>query len=154
MIDPGGNKIVPIFKTFDELQSDEDKIVSEYYAEYERANEAFDSAMAKTVMLKKSAPRDDACGGYGRAVKGLRALAKANPSQRATCEQMIADLGEIAMKFRIQLHKSRVELAERQAVADLLQARRDALEKCEGRLFGFRKLAKRSQRFASAQLMR
>jgi len=145
MTDSGG-QIVPIFLTFDQLQVEENAIHADLVKDWNAANETYDAAIAKTVVLKKSAPSIDS----QQAISGLRDFAKANPAQREICEKMIADVREIS----IGLHKARTELAETRAAVDLQKARCAALEKRDGRMFGFSKLARRSQRFASAQLKR
>jgi hypothetical protein len=141
-----GDKIVPIFKTFDELQADETAIHADLVRDWNSANEAYDAALAKSAVLKKSAPDIDG----QKVIAALRDFAKANPAQREICEKMISDIRGIA----IGLHTAQVDLAEKQAVFDLKKARCEALERRDGRMFGFSKLARRSQRFASAQLRR
>jgi hypothetical protein len=146
MKNSGSEKIVPIFLTFDQLQVEENAIHADLVKDWNAANEAYDAAIAKNLVLKKSAPDIDS----QVAISGLRDFAKANPAQRDICEKLISDVRGIA----ISLHMAQVDLAEKQAVFDLKKARCDAVERRDGRLFGFGALRKRSQRFASAQLNR
>jgi len=149
----GETNVVPIFKTFDDLQADEQQILADLEREWNEANEVFDSAMAKTAVLKKDMPTDgDSSQGYHRAVAGLKALAKLNPSNASSCAKMIADLTDIEMSHRAVAAEMQNRLAKKEALVGLLRARNAAVEKRDQRLFGFGALAKRSQRFATAQL--
>jgi hypothetical protein len=139
-----GSTIVPIFLTFDALQVEENAIHADLVKDWNDANEAYDAALAKSAALKKSAPDVDS----QQVIAALRDFAKANPAQREICEKLIADVRDIS----IRLHMANIDLAEKRAIVDLQKSRCAALERRDGRMFGFSKLAKRSQRFASAQL--
>jgi hypothetical protein len=112
MSDPGGN-VVPIFKTFDGLQADEQQINQDCAREWNEASETYDAAMAKTAVLKKDMPGDgDFSKGCHQAVTALKALAKLNPKIASDCSKiasdcskMIANLLDIEMSQRAQKHQ-------------------------------------------------
>ena len=139
-----GGQIVPIFLTFDQLQVEENAIHAELARDWNSANESYDAALAKNAILKKNAPDVDS----QQVIAAIRDFAKANPAQREICEKLIADVRDIS----IRLHMANIDLAEKRAIVDLQKSRCAALERRDGRMFGFSKLAKRSQRFANAQL--
>jgi hypothetical protein len=145
--------VVPIFKTFDELQDDETAITVDVVREWNEANDAFDAAMAKVAALKKNPPGDISAG-YTRAVEGLKKLALLDPANASICYLIIQDLAAFEKKRIVLEGEHAIELAEKSALAQLLDARKAVVEKRDERVFGFGKLARRSQRFATTHMHR
>lgn len=145
------DNIVPIFKTFDELQADESAIVTDLEREWAEANQAYDAAMERVAMIKK-APPGDISEAYTGTVTALKKFAKLNPPSASTCHKIIQDLAAIET-HRIDLAgELAIARAENDAITKLIGARKAALNKRDERMFGFGALARRSQRFATAQL--
>jgi hypothetical protein len=116
--------IVPLFKTFDELDRDEHAIALAFYNEWQAAYRRWD--LVKVVLA------DD----------------------NVTLTKL--DVGDIELamaKSAAGKFRSRRDPTIG-ADAELAAALRAACEKRDARMFGFGALAKRSQRFASAQLNR
>jgi hypothetical protein len=148
-----GSTVVPLFKTFDELQADESAIAVDVEREWNEANQAFDAAMSKVAALKKNPP-GDISEAYTGTIAALQKMAKQNPSTASTCATMIQDLAALE-KRRIGLAgELAIARAETDALAKLIGTRKAVIEKRDRRMFGFGALAKRSQRFATAQMNR
>jgi hypothetical protein len=147
------DNVVPIFKTFDELQADESAIATDATREWNEANQAFDAAMSKVAALRKNPPGDISAA-YTSTIAALKKLAKQSPATASTCNSMIHDLAALE-KRRIEfVGELAISRAETDALSKLIGARKAALEKRDRRMFGFGALAKRSQRFATAQMNR
>jgi hypothetical protein len=121
------NKIVPLFKTFEEMQRDEEEILKDFAAEWEHAYVLNDMAFAaiendETAMAKFAGQPE-------------MALAKAEVERQES-------------KY------SGDTLARVKATAALAKRLRAAVEKRDARLYGLSALAKRSMRFASAHARR
>jgi hypothetical protein len=123
-----GSTIVPLFRTFEELQADEDQIHQDSAREWDEANKAFDAAMAKTAA---PAAANDLSEGCCRAITALKAMAKLNPNTALDCAKMIADLLDIDASQRAQQNQLN-------ALTALINARKAALDKRDQRVFGFR----------------
>jgi hypothetical protein len=146
-------KVVPIFKTFDELRADESAIATDTERQWNEANQAYDAAMSKVAALKKNPP-GDISDGYTTTMAALKKLANLDPSTASTCAKMIQEIAALEIR-RIDLAgELAIARAETSALSQLVAARKAVIEKRDQRLFGFRALAKRSQRFATAQLHR
>jgi hypothetical protein len=146
-----GDNIVPLFRTFDELQANETAIAVDAVREWNEANQAYDAAMSKVAALKKNPP-GDISEDYPRTIAALKKMATQNPSAASTCNSMIQDLAALEI-HRIDLaSKLAISQAETDALAQLGAARKAVIEKRDQRMFGFGALARRSQRFATAQL--
>ena len=144
---------MPLFKSFDELQADESAIAIDCERDWNAANAAYDDAMAKVAALKKNPP-GDICEAYTGTLAALKKLSKFNKSMASACSKMIQDIAAIEI-HRIDLAgKLAISRAETDALSKLIGSRRAALEKRDRRMFGFGALARRSQRFATAQLNR
>jgi hypothetical protein len=115
-----GSNIVPLFKNFAELQRDEDEILKQYAAEWERAYVIYD--------MTEAALNNDAT-----------ALAKF----AASPEMALA-------KSEAQRLRSRYAAPETFAMVTLVKSLKAAVEKRNDRLYGHTALAKRSMRFAMA----
>jgi hypothetical protein len=147
------SNIVPIFKTFDQLQSDETAIAVDVEREWNDANDAFDAAMAKVARLKK-APPGDIGDDYNRTIAALKKFAQQNPSAASTCNSMIKELAAFEIR-RIDVEgELAISRAETDALSRLVAARKAVIEKRDRRMFGHGALAKRSQRFATAHMHR
>jgi hypothetical protein len=144
MSESEGNKIVVLFKTFTELARDEEQIIADYYADWEQAYKVYDAAQSAVAapLVVTDDPRISAM------FAALKKLAKQMPERRSEIEKASADLTELATGSAT----SKRRLAERQALTSLSRSLQTAVAKCEGRLHGFGALAKRSQRFANAQM--
>jgi hypothetical protein len=149
----GEGKIVPIFKSFDGLQADETAIATDVVREWNEANAAFDDAMSKVAALKKNPPGDISAA-YSSTITALKKLASQNPSTASTCRQMIVDLAALEKRRIEAVGETAIARAEIDAARKLVDARKAVLNKRDERMFGFGKLARRSQRFATAQLNR
>ena len=120
------SNVVPLFRTFTELQHDQHQIMSDYFADWERAYEIWDIA--------KAAMDGDAS-----------ALAKFTQS----------DSAHVALA-KSEAHRSKtlygdLAVAESRALAKLVASLKAAVDKRNDRLFGHTALARRSMRFAMAQ---
>jgi hypothetical protein len=100
--------IVPLFKSFEELKSDEEQILKDFAGEWEAAYVTFDERQPAVALAKVNAGND--------CLKSADAL-----------------------------------LVKRNSIISLVNDLKAAVEKRNGRLFGFDELAKRSYRFATAQ---
>ena len=100
--------IVPLFKTFEDLKSDEEQILKDFADEWERAYIQFEKRQPAVALAKAHAGHD--------CLKRADAL-----------------------------------LAKRNSIITLVNDLKAAVEKRDGRLFGFDELAKRSYRFATAE---
>jgi hypothetical protein len=149
----GEGNIVPIFKSFDELQADETAISVDVVREWNEANQVFDAAMSKVAALRKNPP-GDISDAYSSTIAAIKKLAKHNPSTASTCATMIQDIAAIEKRRIDFAGELAIARAETDALAQLIGARKAVIEKRDRLMFGFGKLAKRSQRFATAQLNR
>jgi hypothetical protein len=146
-------KIVPLFKSFDELQADESAIAVDVECEWNEANQAYDAAMSNVAALKRNPP-GDICATYTKTTAALNKFASLDPANAATCYRMIQDLAALE-KRRIGLEGDMaIERAEIDAARKLMDARKAVVDRRDERMFGFGKLARRSQRFATAQMNR
>jgi hypothetical protein len=145
MSNPEG--IVVLFKTFEELARDEEQIIADYHGEWAQAYKAYDAQSAVAVPLAKVVTDDPRISVMFAA---LKKLAKQMPERRAEIETMSADLTELAAGSATLKRR----LAEQQALTSLSRSLQTAVTKRNERLHGFGALAKRSQRFATAQLNR
>jgi hypothetical protein len=118
----GGN-VVPLFKTFEQLQSDEAEILADYEAELDAAVKADDLARAGLGIDKDE-------------------LSKLNTVDR--------ELAKAAADRLLGEARGDVAIAKANLRTEGLTAIRDALRKRNERLFGIGELAKRSRRFATA----
>jgi hypothetical protein len=137
--------VVPLFRTFAELARDEEQILADYHGEWSQAYKAYDAQSAVAVPLAKVVTDDPRISAMFAA---LKKLAKLMPERRAEIETMSADLTELAAGSATLKRR----LAEQQALTSLSRSLQTAVAKCEGRLHGFGALARRSQRFANAQM--
>jgi hypothetical protein len=137
--------VVVLFRTFDELASDEAKIIAEYHQEWEQAYKAYDAAQsAVAASLAKVIPYDPH---ISKMFGALKKLAQEMPERRSEIETMSADLTELAAGSATLKRR----LAEQQALTSLSRSLATAVTKRDERLYGFGALARRSQRFANAQ---
>ncbi len=114
--------VVVLFKKFEELQRDEDEIMREFLAEWEGAYQKFDVVQA--------------------AINGDNTtLAKFDNAEVSLAK---AEVASSIRKF------GDTKVAEVSSVAKLAGDLKAAVEKRNGRLFGFTALGKRSMRFAMA----
>jgi hypothetical protein len=154
MTNSGGNNVVPIFKTFDQLQADEHAIHVELVRDWNNANDSFDGAMSKVAALKKNPPGGEISTEYTGIVAGLKKFSKLNPSSASTCAELIRDVAAIEIHRIDAVGRLAISRAETNAIANLIAARAAALNKRDENMFGFGALKRRSQRFASAHLNR
>lgn len=128
----GESNVVPLFKTFEELQSDEAEIIADFNAELDEAT--------KLLELTFAALQDDG-----------DALAKLDSADltlaKSTADRLLAERRRQNPKFGFA---TVVALAKLGAKTAALTAVRDALLKRNRRLFGLDNLAKRSARHAAA----
>jgi len=118
-----GENIVVLFKKFEDLQRDEQKILHEFCCEWEAAYKRFD-------VVQAAISGDNA------------ALAKFDGTEVALAK---SDVERSIKKF------GDTGVADVGSVAKLAADLKAAVEKRNGRLFGFTALGKRSMRFAMAQ---
>jgi hypothetical protein len=144
---------VPIFKSFDQLQADETAIAVDVVREWNEANNAYDAAMSKVAALKRNPPGDISAT-YTKTIAALNKLARLDPANAATCYRMIQDLAALEKRRIVLEVDMAIERAELDAASKLMDARKAVVDRRDERMFGFGKLARRSQRFATAQLNR
>jgi hypothetical protein len=147
-----GATIVPIFKTFDELQADETAIQEELVRSWNEANQNFDIAMERVAWLKKNPPGGDLSKAYTSTVAALKTFAELRPSTAPFCTSLVKAVGAIETKRLDVEARMAISRAETDALATLIAARKAAIDRRDEGMFGFGKLARRSQRFATAQL--
>jgi hypothetical protein len=117
-----GDNIVVLFRTFEDLQRDEQKIMKDYFAEWEAAYKRFDVAQA--------------------AISGDNtALAKFDNTEVALAK---AEVESSIKKY------GNTGVAEVSSVARLASDLKASVTKRDDRLYGMSALAKRSRRFAMA----
>ena len=145
----GETNIVPLFKSFDELQADESAIATDVERDWNAANAAYDDAMAKVAALKKNPP-GDISEAYAKTLSALKKMAKLDPSSASTCNKMIQDIAALEIRRIDVAGKLAISQAEKDALANLIGSRKAAIEKRDERMFGHGALARRSQRFATA----
>ena len=144
-------KIVVLFKTFEDLHRDEEAILADFEKDWEGAFKVFEVARAavlddKAVLAKvvDTTPSPfDALKKSGR----FAALKKLDPGLAATIDEMSAKFAVVVAEHN-RLKKEIT--AGREAIKNLNCARRAAIIKRDERMFGFGALRRRSQRFASA----
>jgi len=153
----GETNIVVLFKTFEDLQRDEDEIVADFQREWDDANAAFDLTY-KTITADEAALTKWAAPAYEPPPHFLK-----NPQRRAAlnaldsklCAKLDAMYSNMVALAATQANLKKeisIELTKREAVTTLDNARKAALAKCNERMFGLGALARRSRRFASAQV--
>lgn len=148
MINHNKEVVVPLFRSYAELQEDEAKIMSEYATAWEAAFVCHDLAEVEIAKME-SAPAG-------------ASLYKSDP-----IDQIITKLAGHGIADNLKLIKSSFEdlrdrnrdlkkqleiiVARRKAQADLIAGLKAAVQKRDDRLFGLGDVAKRSLRFASVQ---
>jgi hypothetical protein len=143
--------VVPLFRTFEELDHDEKQILADYHAEWEEAYKVYDAARAAIAadeaMLKKidTTPVID-----GRISAACAALAKAMPAQRSEIESIPSELAGLAAGAKLLKREFDIRFAERKALNTLAGSMKAAIAKRDDRLYGLGAIAKRSARFASS----
>ena len=136
--------ITVLFRTFEELARDEEKIHADFHGDWDQAKKALEAAnsavpLAKVVTVD---PRVTAM------FDALKKLAKLMPQRRSEIEKMSADLTDLATRASNVQRDHEALTAEHQA----LKLFKAAVAKRDERMHGFGALARRSQRFANAQL--
>ena len=147
-----GNNIVPIFKTFDELQHDHDEIRKDFENDWLEAFKIFDVARAAVLdedkaTLAKIVDTEPSPFAALKKSGALAALAKFDPELSAKIDKMSSEFAVVVAEHN-RLKKEIT--AGREAIKNLNDGRAAAIQKHDERLFGFGALRRRSQRFASA----
>jgi len=145
------NVIVPIFRTFEELQSDEDAILAGFEEDWQQAFKVFEGARDAVLEDKATLAKvvDTEPSPFAALKKSGRfaALKKLDPGLAAKIDEMSAEFAVVVAEHK-RLKKEITAGCE--AINNLNDARRAAISKRDERMFGFGALRRRSQRFASA----
>jgi hypothetical protein len=143
--------IVPLFKTYEELISDEKKILADCETESEAAFKAFevarDAIISDDVALAKVVDTTVSPLAALKKFSRYAALAKLYPALFAQIETMSNQFAVVSAEHKAL--KKQIS-TKREVIQTLENARKAAIDKRDGRLFGLTALAKRSMRFASA----
>jgi hypothetical protein len=145
------SNIVPLFKTFDELERDQLEIIEQFRTDWDAAWKTFEAARSaietdKAALAKLGDEPPD------RSLT-LAPLTKAEPyaSVYKTYNDLVSEFARVKAENRRLKARLNIELAKRQAVATLKMSREAAIRKRDERLWGHSTVAKRSARFANAQ---
>jgi hypothetical protein len=135
--------VVVIFRTFEELQRDQDLILADFEKQWQDAWDAFEVARDALRAEDEGGTLAKVIATPFFAARTLAALTKFDPSLRAEIDELSSQFAKVAAEHH-RLTK------QHEVLQNLESARKAAIEKRDGRLYGFGKLARRSQRFASA----
>jgi hypothetical protein len=147
------DNVVPIFKNFFELQHDEDEIISEFRAEAEKACQALE--LAKAAIARNEAAELAKLQETAATEQRLPPrLSKVEPhgSILVKMHDLQEKLSSLTAAQKQTKARAEAYLAKVAANAAMVEALQSAITKRNDRLYGHSKLAKRSQRFASAHL--
>ena len=131
-------KIVVLFKKYEDLKSDEARIVERFEEEWGKAHTAFDLAEVGIANIEAELPALE------KAAQAAGAALAKSGNTTDTLKQIKADMALLSKRLEIQQ-------AKQAAMRGLLNAKREALDERNGKMFGLGDLAKRSLRFAKAQ---
>jgi len=146
------NVIVPLFKTFEQLQADEEAIRADFEKDWNGAFEVFKVASAAVLdgsgePLAKIVDTESSPLTALKKSGAIDALAKLDPGLTVQVVEMMVKFAAVSAE---QAHLKKEITAGREAIRNLNNARRAAIEKRDERMFGHGALRRRSQRFASA----
>jgi hypothetical protein len=148
------DNVVPLFKTFEEMQRDEEAILADFEKDWHGAFKAFE--VASDAVLDDEAPLAKVITTPAPLVAlqksgAIAALSKLDWSLAAEVETMFKNFAAVSAEHRRL--KKKIE-AGHKAMQNLENARRAAIERRDERMFGHGALRRRSQRFASAHARR
>jgi hypothetical protein len=148
------DKIVPLFRTYEQLEQDEIDIAADYEKEWEEVFKVFDltrtALLAEENVLAKSVDRTPGAFADLKKLKWYVALKKLDPSLAAQVDEVASKFAILEAENRRLAKNLKLELAKRQAVETLKKAQNAANNKRSERLYGLGSIAKRSVRFAAA----